>query len=191
MATRPVVAGLIVAAAAVLASPLAANAQTYVPTDSCSITPSAVVAGGTATFSAFAGTFGASQNVAFSITGHDSSNAILSSGSTSGAGDPTFITAANGSSTVSIKLPSDAAGNYQVTGVASNGDLSQCTLTVLDSADPATLTDPSDPSDPGALAHTGQVVYTSIGWVGGGIVLAGVGLLVARRFGRRRVNSGR
>lgn len=192
MAVRHVVAGLVVAIAALFAAPVAANAQTYVPTGGCSLAPATISAGGHSTYTASAGTFGPSSHVDFSITGTDAAHASLSDGGVSGTGDPVFTTNSTGATTVSISLPADASGQYQITGTQVFGGVTAtctCTLTVLAHTDavvtPA-LADPTDPSSSNQLAHTGEVVYTSIGWVGGGIILAGIALLIWRRLGRRR-----
>lgn len=193
MATKHIVAGLIVAVAALLVAPAAANAQTYIPSGGCTLSPSTVSAGGSATYIASTGTFGPSQSVDFSISGKDAAHASLTSGGAGGLGDPIFTSTADGTTSVAVKLPADASGQYQITGTdTAVGATCTCTLTVLPATsavvDPRASdpVDPSDPSTSGQLAFTGQVVYTSAGWIGGGVVLLGIALLVWRRIGRRR-----
>jgi hypothetical protein len=178
MYKKTILAGFALAAIATLSLPVAANAATYVPTQTCTVTPSNVVAGGNSTMSSVDGTFGPSEQVRYRVQG-------------GGVAHTSFVNSTStGSSTFSVSIPTHAVGAFQViaTGMTS-GDVCTTTITVVptDPGSPLANTGGVGPTDPGSkLADTGSIVSASLAYIGGGIVFIGAALLIAVGAVRRR-----
>lgn len=175
----------ILVAAFVLAAPVAASADPYPPSGSTSdeIFPSAgtVTPGGVVSIGFTDGTFVPGETVTLSLSGENASAATLALvvktavetktlGRTSAAGDgsaPAF----------SVRLPSNASGNYIFTAFADSvpGGIS---TTVAVAAAGGT----------GGLSETGTDGAMLLGlWVGGGaLLLAGGAVVVATTVRRQR-----
>lgn len=161
---------------AIIGFPAAASASSiYPPTDACSIEPSTMTAGGTVVFECGGGTFGIDEPVTITVTGENGAGTTfglvqfaISTGSyntTSGA--------AGELAGVSITLPDDASGVYNVAAVSpsSAGGISSVTIAA---ADGEAL--PNTGGDAGALAL----------WAGGGLVLLAGGAVAIAAARRRR-----
>lgn len=186
MARKQIIAGIVLAALAVLSIPLAANASTGEGDSSgCSVSPSTIKAGASTTFSCTAGTFGDSEDLQIIVNGHDKSNILLAS--TPG---PTItkLSSGNGGTSLQITVPADASGAYTV---AATGDTTArsgtATITVVPASDPVTSTTGVSTTAGGSgLAHTGSDVSMTLVWSAGGVVALGLILLIVVGLARRR-----
>ena len=176
----------VLVAAFALAAPVAASAEPYPPSGSTSdeIVPSAatVAPGGTVTIGFQDGTFVPGESVTLSLSGENASGASLAMvvktavetktlGRTSAAGDgsaPAF----------SVRLPSNASGNYIFTAFAPSVPGGISTTVAVAAAG----------GSGGALSETGTDGAMLLGlWVGGGaLLLAGGAVVVATTVRRQR-----
>ncbi|WOF22269.1 hypothetical protein N8K70_12865 [Microbacterium betulae] len=175
------IAAFAVAAALTFAAPLAANAYTPSGPDggSTDVTP------GEPTTIGFDG-FSPNEDVTFALTGENASGATLATivraqietTSTTKQAD------AEGSTTVTVTLPSDAFGTYSLTATGeTSGAAASTTLDTGVSA-------PEDDSDGDSLSPTGTDM-SSIGlWVGGGALVLGGGAVIAAVALRRQRHDG-
>lgn len=154
--------------------PAAASASSiYPPTDACSVEPSAMTAGGTVVFECSEGTFGTSEPVTVTVTGESGADATFSfvQFAISTGSYNTTSGEAGELAGVSITLPNNATGVYNIAAVSpsSAGGISSVTITP-DSGEAL----PSTGGDPAAVAL----------WAGGGLLLlagGAVAIAVARR----------
>lgn len=176
----PVVA--LLAALATLMIPAAATASTiYPPVGACSVEPAAVTPGATVVLECDDNTFSNNETVTITVTGENGAAAVI--------GMVKFaITTASGTTTststgalerVSIVMPSDATGTYNIAAVSptSSGGTAAASITRAD----------------GGLPGTGLDSASLLGlWVGGGaLVLAGLTLTavaVSRRVAARKAD---
>ena len=159
------------AALAVLAGPVAANAATpYVPNSNIAVTGS-TTAGGTSVITFASGSFtgnGGSENVAFQVSG--SGTATLSAVHSAVVSLTKAATA--GGVVINVKLPAGATGTYTVTATgATSGIVGTASITVK-AAD--------------GLPFTGASVSPLIIWGTGGVLLLGIALLLVRGIVRRQ-----
>lgn len=170
------------AALTTLMLPTAATASTiYPPVGACSIEPAAITAGGTVVLECDDNTFSSNETVTITVTGENGAAATI--------GMVKFaITTASGTTTststgalqrVSIVMPSDASGTYNIAAVSptSSGGTAAASIT----------------RDDGGLPGTGMDSASLLGlWVGGGaLVLAGLTLTavaVSRRIAARNAD---
>ncbi|PZF59444.1 sortase [Curtobacterium sp. MCBD17_034] len=182
---KKTIAALVLAGAAVMAAPMAANAEGYVPASNVSVSGS-VVAGGTTIINFAPGSFADSENVTISVTG---AGAV-----TIGALPTQTVTAvrqasATGSLNAPITLPRGASGTYEVTATGvTSGNIATTALTVVPAA--ATGTGATVTATSTGLAFTGSTVPTLLVWSAGGAVVLGgalVGVTAATRRQRKNV----
>lgn len=181
---KKIIAAAVLAAAAVVATPMAANAAGYVPTSAVSVAGT-VAPGEATTVGIAAGSFMGSETVRVSVTG---------AGAVTIGAMPTVTTTAektantDGSVSVSVKLPMGATGTYSMTATgASSGNVATTALSVAPAASIGTAADTSaaaSSSDP-ALAFTGSTVPMLLVWSAGGAIVLG-GALVLVMANRRR-----
>ncbi|BDV29757.1 cell wall protein [Microbacterium terricola] len=174
---RAVVIGTVVGLAAVSA-PAAANASLrYPPSGSCSVDTTTTTAGGSVEFSCVGDTFGPDDTVTVTLTGENGEDAsfafvhfAVSTGSTTRT-----ATADGALEPVTVTLPAEASGVYNIEAISSSSAGGTASVTVGTSDDP--------------LAGTGGDSAALLGvWIGGGaLVLAGVAIiaLTAARRARR------
>ncbi|GAA4777672.1 hypothetical protein GCM10023351_23120 [Microbacterium gilvum] len=176
-----------VAGALALSAPLTASA--YTPSAPEGTT--AVAPGGTATLG-FGG-FAPGETITFSLTGWNASGASLAT-IVRTAVETASITkpaAADGSTTVDVTLPADAAGAYTVT--ATGGTSGASASAALDTGIPVPAEaggGSGDGSGSDSLSPTGGDL-TSVGlWVGGGaLLLGGAAVVTATAIRRQRSDS--
>jgi len=166
-----------IAAAAVLAVPVAANAYPAADPDiavSGTLTP-----GSTVTVTAEPGTFVAGETVTIFLSGESASGASLAFvkfAYEANANLGTTTAAADGALATGIKLPSNASGEYTVTAVGASGATATTSFTISATGSGTGL--PDTGGDSGALLGL---------WIGGGaLVLAGTGVAVASTVRRQR-----
>ena len=173
---KKVFAAVVLAILAIFSVPAAALAAGYVP-DSAITVSGAVVPGGTVTISIPAGSFQPNEPVAFSISGTGSPTiAVVKAATASVTKNATPV----GSSSVTVGLPSNAAGTYNgtATGLRS-GNIVTWTLFVSSSSGGAA-------SESGGLPATGYQFPTVLLWASAGALLVGIALLVVLVMARRR-----
>jgi hypothetical protein len=194
--SRKLLATLLLVVAATFAAPMAANATSsddYTSDGGCSINPTTVMGGESATLNCDPGTFGDSEGVTYVVSGQDGADAHLASFSTSVASTATVVKTAapDGSAELVVTVPRTASGAYQITGTGNTTHASTtATITVIPADDPASSTTTSSGSGSG-LADTGSIISTSLLSVGVVLVLAGVILAFIVRARRRREPTGR
>ncbi|WP_066516947.1 hypothetical protein [Curtobacterium ammoniigenes] len=178
------IVAVVLAAAAMLATPAAANAAGYVPASSVSVQGS-VVAGGTVTVNFAQGAFAANENVDISVTG---AGAV-----TLGALPTTTVTevkkaSASGSVAVMVTFPQGASGTYTLTATgATSGNVGTASLTVVPADSVAAV---GSSSSTGTLAFTGSTVPMLLVWgAGGAVVLGGALIFVMGAVRRQRENA--
>ena len=166
-----------VAVAVVLAAPVAAAASTlYPPSGSCTVSPSTPTAGGSFAFSCADATFGADEPVRITVTGESGEDVdfgfvrfAISTGSTTSRSGP-----AGELDAVTITLPADARGVYNVAAVSESSAGGTASATVA--TEDGTLI-------PGTGGDGTQLAL----WITGGLLLlaGGAFALVAARRSRR------
>jgi len=172
---RKALATAVLVSAAALAMPGAANASSiYPPTDACTA-DATVTAGGVVTFSCDAATFAANEPVTVTITGEngsDASFAFVKFALSTGA----YTTQSGASGElpgVSITLPNDAEGVYNIAAISPSSAGGTASVTIV-----------SDDGDP--LANTGGDGTTLALWAGGAVVLLAGGAAVLAVAARKR-----
>jgi len=171
---KKIFAGLVLAVLAFFSVPAAANAAGYVPSTNIS-GDNTVVTGGTTTINFAAGSFAGSENVSITIVGAGSA--------TVGAFKAETVTvtkqaAADGSLSISVKLPAGSTGTYSLTATGvTSGNVGTYTITVV----------PTDSANgSGALPDTGSSVSMLALWAGAGALLLGAALIAVMTVVRRQ-----
>lgn len=164
-------------AGSALALPEAATAAgvIYPPSDACSVSPSAAGAGETLDFSCGASTFGPDETVTITVTGENGADATfafvkfaVSTGST-----VRTSTATGALPPVSITLPANASGVYNIEAISATSAGGVASATVA-----------ADGQLPSTGGDSGQLLGL---WIGGGtLVVAGAAIAVATAVRRSR-----
>ena len=170
---RTKIAAVVIAVAAIVAAPAAANAYTPVAPSGTSFITSP---GGTVTVP-FTG-FAPNEDVSFTLTGENAASATLAVVKTAITSKSLVKAAdASGAVSVTVTLPSNAKGAYSLTAVGLSSDASTA-VTITATA-----------SGSGGLPATGVDSASLMGvWIGGGVLLLG-GLAVTV-FAVRRQRQG-
>lgn len=168
-----------VALGAVLA-PTAAHASTiYPPTGSCTASPTTTTPGGTITFACVAETFSSDETVTITVTGENGAGASIGMVRFAISTESAMSQSATDGSLpgVSITLPSNATGTYNIAAVSttSAGGTAAVTVTAADGSLPTTGLD--------SAAVTGLVI--------GGAALLVAGAAIAITVAVRRNRSTR
>lgn len=177
---KKLIAAVVLAGAALLATPAVANAAEYVPSTSVTVTGS-TVAGGTTILNFGPNSFAGSENVSITVSG----NGTVTFGALPyTVSRHTYTAAADGSVSPRITLPVGATGTYRVVAAGdTSGRVYQTALTVTPAAGTAAA---GAAAGTGSLAFTGSTVSMLALWVAGGAVVLGGGLLVVRTSVRRQ-----
>jgi Predicted solute binding protein len=195
---KKLLAGVVLAVLATFGAPAAANAENYVPTGGCTISPTTVDAGGSSTLTCSAGTFSDNASVTYTISGQNGSGTSLVSyryGAAVRAAVSSASTmkpaAVNGSATLVVHVPLNASGTYLLTAVSATRTVTS-SLSVIP-ADVAPAASQSGTSttatDASKLAKTGYDSVFAIAWIGGILVLLGLALLFFLLYRRRHAHS--
>jgi hypothetical protein len=182
------IAALIVGVALVVAAPAAANAVPYTKGSSCSISPTIVNAGDTATLTCDGGTFQPSELVQYSVSGENGSDANLASFRTAtSTAHAVKAASSDGSAILKVTVPKDATGAYKITGTGEvSKAASAATVTVLPADTAASTTTTATGS---TIASTGSVIAGYVAWIGGALVVLGLIILALLAARRRRATS--
>jgi hypothetical protein len=176
---KKLIAAVVLAGAALLATPAAANAAGYVPSTSVTVTGS-TVAGGTTVLNFAPGSFNGNETVNISVTG---AGAVTLGALPTTTVTKAYTASATGAVAPRITLPVGASGSYTVTAAGvTSGNSYQTALTAVPAAGAAAAAG----TGTGSLAFTGSTVSMLALWVAGGAVVLGGGLLVVRTSVRRQ-----
>ncbi len=164
-------------AAALLAMPQVAHASStlYPPSDACRVTPATTTPASTVVFSCNEGTFGSDEAVKITVTGENGSGVVF--GFVRTAIDTGSYTSRSGAAGelggVTIALPSDANGVYNIAAVSPSSAGGTASVTVTAGGDSTIPTTGGDST---------QVAL----WAGGGLVLLAGGAIAVAAAARRR-----
>lgn len=185
---KKLIAAVVLAGAALLATPAAANAAGYTPDSDVSVSGSAV-AGGTAAVSFTPGAFQDNETVNVQVTG---AGAVTLGALPTTTVSKSYTAASDGSLVVKVTFPQGASGTYNLTATgATSGVVGFAAFTVAPAdaaAVPAAGAGAGNGTD-GTLAFTGSTVSALALWVAGGAVVLGGGLLLVRGSVRRQRES--
>ena len=185
---KKLIAAVVLAGAALLATPAVANAAGYTPDSDVSVSGSAV-AGGTAAVSFTPGAFQDNETVNVQVTG---AGAVTLGALPTTTVSKTYTAASDGSLVVKVTFPQGASGTYNLTATgATSGVVGFAAFTVAPAdaaAVPAAGAGAGNGTD-GTLAFTGSTVSALALWVAGGAVVLGGGLLLVRGSVRRQRES--
>ncbi|MCX7520916.1 hypothetical protein OSC27_01345 [Microbacterium sp. STN6] len=140
---KPFLAGVLLAAVAVLFTPLAASAENYVPAGGCTMNPTSVDAGDSGVLSCLPQTFAAGETVTFTVSGSNGTEVQLASYRTAATGSvkTTKPAAADGSVSLTVTVPKNAEGTYTITAAgAARTVTSSISVIPADNAAPAVST---------------------------------------------------
>ncbi|MCA5924710.1 MULTISPECIES: hypothetical protein [Curtobacterium] len=183
---KKLIAAVVLAGAALLATPAVANAAGYTPDSDVSVSGTAV-AGGTASVNFTAGAFQDNETVNVQVTG---AGAVTLGALPITTVSKTYTADSDGSLDVNVTFPQGASGTYSLTATgATSGVVGSAAFTVapVDAAG-VPVAGAGDGTD-GTLAFTGSTVSALALWVAGGAVVLGGGLLLVRGSVRRQRES--
>jgi len=185
---KKLIAAVVLAGAALLATPAVANAAGYTPDSDVSVSGSAV-AGGTASVNFTEGAFQDNETVNVQVTG---AGAVTLGALPTTTVSKTYTAASDGSLVVKVTFPQGASGTYNLTATgATSGVVGFAAFTVAPAdaaAVPAAGAGAGNGTD-GTLAFTGSTVSALALWVAGGAVVLGGGLLLVLGSVRRQRES--
>jgi hypothetical protein len=177
---KKIIAALVLAAAAIVATPMAANATGYVSGSSITITGS-TIAGGTTIINIAPGAFVNDENVNIYVTG---AGAVTLGALPTTTVHETKQATATGALNVSVKLPEGASGTYSLTATGvTSGNVATAALSVSPAAGTAAT------SSDGSLAFTGSTVPMLLVWSAGGAIVLGGGMVLVMGARRRQRNT--
>lgn len=181
-------AALIVGAAVALSAPVAANAAPYTSGGSCSISPTTVGAGDSATLTCSPGTFKSSETVDYTVSGDNGSGANLASYRTGTSSAHAAKSAGgDGSAVLQITVPKNASGAYTITGTGETSSAaSGATVTVIPADAPAGAKTATISTTSNTIASTGSTIAAIIVWIGGALIVLGLLVLALLAAARRR-----
>lgn len=169
-----------IAAAIILAGPVAANAENrYPPENACTASPTSIGQGDTSVITCEPDTFGSEVDVQLTVTGPGVQPGTIAFISFAAATQTTTIvktSAADGSVSATFTAPTAASGTYIIT--AADADVSRSASVTVTAASAA------------ALPSTGGTVPVAALWIGIGAIGIG-GIAVAAAAARRRAHHGR
>lgn len=179
---KKLIAAVVLAGAALLATPAAANAAGYTPDSNVTVSGS-YTAGGTAVVDFSAGAFQDNETVNVQVTG---AGAVTLGALPTTTVSKAYTAAADGSLAVKVTFPQGASGTYSLTATgATSGVVGFASFTVAP-ADAAPAATASGAGTNGSLAFTGGTISALALWVAGGAVVLGGGLLMVRGSVRRQ-----
>lgn len=180
---KKLIAAALLAGAAFIAVPTAANAAGYTPDSDVSVSGN-YVAGGTAVVAFTPGAFIGGETVRVQVTG--AGNVTLGAlPVTTTSRD--YTANADGSLNVRVTFPAGGSGTYNLTatGVQST-TIGRAVFTIAPAGTAGTVGSTGNSGTPGQLAFTGGTISTLGLWAAGGAIVLGGGLLVVRKSVRRQ-----
>jgi len=170
-------------AGALIAAPVAAYALPYAPGAGSSVSDSTVVAGEAFELTAEAGFFIGGEDVLVTMVGENASEGSIQ---LAAAIDPqdalaeVFAAGADGSLSVSVTTPEDAAGLYTVTAIGAESGATLAQTVTIEPADAA----PAAGGAAGGLANTGADSAAAF-WFAGGLLALGATTVITLNVVRR------
>ncbi|PZE65392.1 hypothetical protein [Curtobacterium sp. MCBD17_021] len=182
---KKLIAAVVLAGAALLATPAAANAAGYAPDSDVSISGN-YVAGGIVVINFSEGAFQDNETVNVQITGAGVNDATLGALPVTTV-SRAYVADADGSLDVRVTLPVGGSGSYNLTATgATSGVVGVASFTIAPADVAAGAGSTGGTGTNGSLAFTGSTVSTLALWVAGGAVVLGGGLLAVRGSVRRQ-----
>ncbi|WP_420363712.1 hypothetical protein AABM26_05125 [Curtobacterium aetherium] len=182
---KKIIAAVVLAGAALLATPAAANAAGYAPDSSVAVSGN-YSAGGVANVSFTDGAFQNNETVNVQVTG---AGAVTLGALPTTTVSKAYTASPTGALVVKVTFPQGASGTYNLTATGATSGvtgLASFTVAPADAAGVAGNGATGANGTNGSLAFTGSTVSTLALWVAGGAVVLGGGLLVVRGSVRRR-----
>ncbi len=183
---KKLIAAALIAGAAFVAVPTAANAATgYAPESAGSVSGN-YVAGGTAVVVFNNNVFAAGETVNVQVTG---AGAVTLGALPTTTVSKTYTANADGGLTIRVTFPAGGSGSYNLTATgATSGTVGTAFFTIAPAAGGTSTTVGSTGGSgtPGQLAFTGGTISTLGLWAAGGAIVLGGGLLVVRKSVRRQ-----
>ncbi|OII38154.1 hypothetical protein BIU98_14870 [Curtobacterium sp. MMLR14_010] len=177
---KKIIAAIVLAGAALIATPAAANAAGYVPTSNVTVTGS-TIAGGTTIINFGPGSFVGNETVNITVTG---AGAVTLGALPTTSVSKAYTASATGAVSPRVTLPAGASGTYTLTATGvTSGNIGTAAITATPAAGAAAV---GASGGTGSLAFTGGTISALALWVGGGAVVLGGGLLVVRGTVRRQ-----
>ncbi|WFR68154.1 hypothetical protein P9139_07540 [Curtobacterium flaccumfaciens] len=179
---KKLIAAIVLAGAALIATPAAANAAGYTPDSNVSVSGS-YTAGGTAVVNFSEGAFQDNETVNVQVTG---AGAVTLGALPTTTVSKAYTASSDGSLAVTVTFPQGASGTYSLTATgATSGVVGYASFTVAP-ADATAVAAANGSGTDGTLAFTGSTVSALALWVAGGAVVLGGGLLLVRGSVRRQ-----
>ncbi|PZF57762.1 hypothetical protein DEJ23_06370 [Curtobacterium sp. MCSS17_008] len=184
---KKLIAAALIAGAAFVAVPTAANAATsgYAPETAGTVTGD-FVAGGTAIVNFNDNVFAAGETVNVQVTG---AGAVTLGALPTTTVSETYTADAEGGLTIRVTFPAGGSGTYNLTATgATSGTVGTAFFTIAPAAGGTgtTVGSTGNTGTPGELAFTGGTISTLGLWAAGGAIVLGGGLLVVRKSVRRQ-----
>ncbi|MFT4307221.1 MAG: cell wall protein [Microbacterium sp.] len=172
---RTTIFAAVLSAALVLSAPAAYAATIYPPTGSCALSSTTATPGGSVVLSCQAATFSADETVTITVSGENGSGATIGMVKTAvSTASGTATSAADGSlPEVTITLPSNASGTYNIAAFSVTSTGGTAALTITGASGVLSLTG----------VDSGTTTALLIG--GGAVLLAGIALIVGAVLRRR------
>ncbi|PCN47086.1 sortase [Curtobacterium sp. 'Ferrero'] len=182
---KKLIAAALIAGAAFVAVPTAANAAGYAPETAGTVSGN-YVAGGTAVINFNADVFAPGETVNVQVTG---SGAVTLGALPTTTVSKAYTAGADGSLAVRVTFPAGGSGTYNLTATgATSGTVGTAFLTIAPSGTAGTTTVAANGNSgtAGELAFTGGTISTLALWAAGGAIVLGGGLIVVRKSVRRQ-----
>jgi len=173
---KKALAGAGIALAILIATPLAANAATYVPASQIAVSDSTPAPGQPTTVT-ITEAFLPGEQVNFVLTGENGAGATLAAISSKSL---TKAANAAGSTSVVVTPPANASGTYSLTGTGvTSGRVAPASITVV----------AADGTTADGLAYTGGTLPIAAIWIAGGVLALGILLVVVVGIRRRNLRT--
>lgn len=180
---KKLIVAVVLAGAALLATPAAANAAGYTPDSNVTVSGN-YIAGGVAIVNFSDGAFQNNETVNVQVTG---AGAVTLGALPTTTVSKAYTASSTGSLVVRVTFPQGASGTYNLTATgATSGVVGLASFTVAPADATAVAADGTVTGTDGTLAFTGGTISALALWVAGGAVVLGGGLLVVRGSVRRQ-----
>lgn len=180
---KKLIAAALLAGAAFVAVPTAANAATGYAPETAGTVSGNYVAGGTAVVVFNNNVFEAGETVNVQVTG---AGAVTLGALPTTTVSKAYTANADGGLTIRVTFPAGGSGTYNLTATGANA-IGTAFFTIAPAAGgTGTVGSTGNSGTPGQLAFTGGTISTLGLWAAGGAIVLGGGLLVVRKSVRRQ-----
>ncbi|MDM7887431.1 sortase [Curtobacterium sp. RHCJP20] len=181
---KKLIAAALIAGAAFVAVPTAANAATGYAPQSAGTVSGTLAPGGTAVASFSNGVFTPNETVRVQVTG---AGAVTLGALPVTTVSKDYTATSTGALTVRVTFPAGGSGTYNLTATgATSGVPGTGFFTIAPAGAAGTVGSTGGSGTPGQLAFTGGTISTLGLWAAGGAIALGGGLLVVRKSVRRQ-----